>query len=132
MSEESRTAIVLLPVLLIYLLPTIIATIRQRPNVAGIAAINVFAGWTVIGWVLPLVWALKREGHAPQPAPAAEPGRPEWRSPVEYIPMSQRAAEPEPGRMEITAPARSRFADAEEEARAVHQAARRPGGEAWS
>ena len=41
-----------------YFLPTIIAAQRRQPNVAAIACVNVFFGWTVIGWILSLVWAL--------------------------------------------------------------------------
>ena len=41
-----------------YWLPTLIALIRQTPSALGIAALNFFLGWTVIGWIMALVWAL--------------------------------------------------------------------------
>jgi hypothetical protein len=41
-----------------YWLPTLIALVRQTPSALGIAALNFFVGWTVIGWILALVWAL--------------------------------------------------------------------------
>jgi hypothetical protein len=41
-----------------YWLPTLIALVRQTPSALGIAALNFFLGWTVIGWILALVWAL--------------------------------------------------------------------------
>jgi len=41
-----------------YWLPTLIAIVRQTPSALGIAVFNFFLGWTVIGWILALVWAL--------------------------------------------------------------------------
>jgi hypothetical protein len=41
-----------------YFLPTILAVIRKHPSTGGIFALNFFLGWTVIGWIASLVWAL--------------------------------------------------------------------------
>jgi hypothetical protein len=41
-----------------YWLPTIVAIVRHASSALGIAALNFFLGWTVIGWILALVWAL--------------------------------------------------------------------------
>ena len=41
-----------------YWLPTLIAIVRQTPSALGVAMVNFFLGWTVIGWVMALVWAL--------------------------------------------------------------------------
>jgi hypothetical protein len=41
-----------------YWLPTIIGMVRGLPSVLGIAALNFCLGWTVIGWIMALVWAL--------------------------------------------------------------------------
>ncbi len=41
-----------------YFLPTIIAMIRSHPNVVAIGLLNLFLGWTAIGWVGALVWAV--------------------------------------------------------------------------
>ena len=43
---------------LIYFLPSIIAFARKRPNAAAIFVLNFFLGWSLIGWVVSLVWAL--------------------------------------------------------------------------
>jgi hypothetical protein len=43
---------------LMYWLPTIIAIARQAPSALGIAVFNFFLGWTVIGWIMALVWSL--------------------------------------------------------------------------
>ena len=42
---------------LLYFLPTIIASNRGH-SVAGILLLNLFFGWTGIGWIILLVWAL--------------------------------------------------------------------------
>jgi hypothetical protein len=47
-------AILFLP----YWVPTIIAFSRKHPSKAGILAVNFFFGWTFVGWVLSLAWAL--------------------------------------------------------------------------
>ena len=44
--------------LALYFLPTIIASQRHRVSVGAIAAVNIFFGWTVLGWVICLAWAL--------------------------------------------------------------------------
>ena len=37
---------------------TIIAVVRRTPSALGVAALNFFLGWTVIGWIVALVIAL--------------------------------------------------------------------------
>jgi UDP-N-acetylmuramyl pentapeptide phosphotransferase/UDP-N-acetylglucosamine-1-phosphate transferase len=44
-------------VLLIYFLPTILAWCRWHRNEYVIGMLNIFLGWTFIGWVIALVWA---------------------------------------------------------------------------
>lgn len=44
--------------LVIYMLPSVIAQSRIHYNYGAIVALNVFLGWTVLGWVCALVWAL--------------------------------------------------------------------------
>jgi len=44
--------------ILLYWLPTLIAIVRQTHSALGVAMINFFLGWTVIGWFLALFWAL--------------------------------------------------------------------------
>lgn len=48
----------------IYLLPALLATWRRHPNVIVIWLINIFLGWTLIGWIVALVWSL----NGPKPA----------------------------------------------------------------
>lgn len=42
----------------IYLLPTIIVAIRGANNGCAIFLTNFFLGWTLIGWIVALIWAL--------------------------------------------------------------------------
>ena len=42
----------------LYFLPTIFAVVRRKRNILGIVLLNVFAGWTFIGWIIALVWSL--------------------------------------------------------------------------
>lgn len=48
------TAILFIP----YFLPTIIALMRRSANTGGIFLLNFFAGWTGIGWIISLIWAI--------------------------------------------------------------------------
>ena len=42
---------------LIYFLPTIVALVRGH-GVAGVLVLNLFFGWTGIGWFALMLWAL--------------------------------------------------------------------------
>ncbi len=44
--------------LTIYMLPAGIGIIRGRSNAGAIFVLNLFLGWTLIGWVIALVWAV--------------------------------------------------------------------------
>lgn len=46
-----------------YFLPTIIAIMRGKNNTGGIFALNFLLGWTLIGWVASLLWALSSDGR---------------------------------------------------------------------
>jgi ABC-type sugar transport system permease subunit len=46
---------------LFYFLPFAIAFHKKRANTGAIFALNLFLGWSLIGWVVALVWALKEE-----------------------------------------------------------------------
>jgi hypothetical protein len=41
----------------IYFLPTIIAVRRKHRNDVGVLLVNLFFGWTLIGWVGALIWS---------------------------------------------------------------------------
>ncbi len=44
-----------------YLLPTGIAVGRKRSNTGAIFVLNLFLGWTLIGWVIALIWSVAKD-----------------------------------------------------------------------
>ena len=42
----------------VYFLPTLIAFLRQHKNKLAIFLLNLLLGWTVLGWVVSLVWSV--------------------------------------------------------------------------
>ena len=47
--------------LLVYFLPSIIAIARSKRDAGSIFVLNLLLGWTFIGWIIALVWALKHD-----------------------------------------------------------------------
>lgn len=50
-----------------YFLPTLVAMMRSVPNMGSVIVVNLFLGWTLIGWVVSLAMAAR----------SAQPARPE-------------------------------------------------------
>ena len=46
---------------ILYFLPAIIAFGRSKRDSGAILVLNLLLGWTAIGWVIALVWALKQD-----------------------------------------------------------------------
>ena len=44
-----------------YFIPCIVAMNRKVNNCTGIVLINIFFGWTVLGWFAALIWACSAE-----------------------------------------------------------------------
>lgn len=53
--------LIFLLLLAIYFLPTWIALLRHHINSLAIFIINFLTGWSLIGWVIALVWSVKRK-----------------------------------------------------------------------
>lgn len=82
----------------LYFLPSIIGA--QKHNATAILAVNLLLGWTVIGWIVALVWALsERPGPAAyQPAPGGYTPNQPYTPPPSYTPPGPApAATPAPG-----------------------------------
>lgn len=62
--------ILLLLGVVLYFLPTIVANYNHRDNCGAILALNLLLGWTFLGWVVALVWALT---DSKRPAPESTP-----------------------------------------------------------
>jgi RsiW-degrading membrane proteinase PrsW (M82 family) len=74
-----------------YWLPTFIGYRRKAPNMSGVVVINLFLGWTLVGWVAAFAMALREipqpQGYGPppgwqppQPPQQAPPGQEPWRT----------------------------------------------------
>ena len=44
-----------------YFIPTVVAQARKSAKLWGIFFVNLFFGWTLVGWVLALVWAVSSD-----------------------------------------------------------------------
>jgi hypothetical protein len=72
---------VLLGILLVmYVLPAILASLRGHSQAGAIWVLNLLLGWTVVGWVGSLVWACTTPQPTfvapPQPVPPRAAGTP--------------------------------------------------------
>jgi len=61
MEANISAILVLLLALGLYLMPTIVAVMRDKANTGSILVINLFLGWTLIGWVVALAWSFAKE-----------------------------------------------------------------------
>ena len=51
--------ILILPLIIVlYFLPALVAEKRKHPSKNSITVVNIFLGWTLLGWVFSLAWAL--------------------------------------------------------------------------
>lgn len=70
-SQEAFTAIGLIlafvALLAVYFVPCAVARHRQHPQTLAIGVLNVFAGWTFVGWLAALVWACTNARGPDQP-----------------------------------------------------------------
>ena len=44
--------------LIIYFIPALIANHRKHPQMVPILLLDIFLGWTLVGWVAALVWSV--------------------------------------------------------------------------
>ena len=45
----------------LYFLPSLIAFLGKKSNFMAIFALNLLLGWTLVGWVVSLVWSLSKD-----------------------------------------------------------------------
>ncbi len=50
--------ILFLLLIALYFVPTIVAFARKHKNAVAILILNIFLGWTGIGWIGALIWAV--------------------------------------------------------------------------
>lgn len=59
----------------IYFLPAIVANSRDHRQTGAIVVLNLLAGWTVVGWVVAIVWASTAD--VAEPPIVVRPERPD-------------------------------------------------------
>ena len=64
-------ALLLIVGMLVYFLPSLVG--HKKTNANAIFVLNLFLGWTIVGWVVSLVWAVSVESRAAVPSPEAGP-----------------------------------------------------------
>jgi hypothetical protein len=57
LSGESLIDFIFASLILLYLAPMAIAHKRSHPSAGSIEVLNILLGWTLIGWVVALIWA---------------------------------------------------------------------------
>lgn len=58
----------------LYMLPTYEAWKNNHANITSIAIVNLFLGWSLIGWVIAMAWAFKKsKAHVNIPMPIQQP-----------------------------------------------------------
>ena len=70
MAERTVTVLIVLAILCFYFLPVIIADIRGAAHRGAIGTINLFLGWTILGWLAALIWAVSESVESKPAAPA--------------------------------------------------------------
>lgn len=72
-SESARALAFVVPALVVYFLPSLVAAGREHRNKAAIFVLNLLAGWTFIGWLIALVWAFTANTEFGRHVDAAAP-----------------------------------------------------------
>ncbi|WP_259367376.1 MULTISPECIES: superinfection immunity protein [Pseudomonas] len=85
-------------VALFYFPPTIVAWLRQHPNRVSIFLLNLLLGWTVIGWLIALIWSASAIRRAPPAETRSAPESPDSRM-DDYQRLEQLAALKERGHL---------------------------------
>lgn len=62
--ESLAAILVMLFVLAVYLIPTIIAFSRGHASKWGIGVLNIVLGWSLVFWVVALIWSLSNKGQS--------------------------------------------------------------------
>jgi len=73
MDVISPGLILLLLVGFVYILPGVVASSRHKRNAGAIWTLNILLGWTLLGWVGALVWAMTHDAVVVGAAPTQTP-----------------------------------------------------------
>jgi hypothetical protein len=73
MTEDQWVGMAAVVLLGLYVIPGLVARSRNHPHAMAIVALNVLAGWTVVGWIIAFVWALRSQPLADKALPELAP-----------------------------------------------------------
>lgn len=54
-------ALIFIVMVVSYFIPTVVAYKRNKVSKGSVLILNLFLGWTFVGWVASLVWAMKTD-----------------------------------------------------------------------
>lgn len=60
----------------LYFLPSLLASQKKTRYTGGITVLNLFLGWTLLGWVGALIWAVSAQPGTATQVQAGQPQRP--------------------------------------------------------
>lgn len=58
--------------LTVYFLPAIIGMVRRHVNAVPVFLTNLYFGWTVVGWIVALIWSLSAGTYQPSGASVSQ------------------------------------------------------------
>ena len=61
---DSTPSLLLIAAVLIYFFPSAMLVGKHKRNALAIVLLNVLAGWTIIGWLIALIWAATKDAPA--------------------------------------------------------------------
>jgi hypothetical protein len=64
--DFAKVVVKALLIALAYAAPAIVAACRKHRRAERIALLNLLLGWTVLGWLVALAWALHRRQRQPR------------------------------------------------------------------
>lgn len=47
--------------ILVYFIPSIVAVSNKKKNDTAIIVMNILLGWTILGWIIALIWAFMKD-----------------------------------------------------------------------
>jgi Na+-driven multidrug efflux pump len=53
--------VLLVGMILLYFVPSVVAFVREHQNAIPILVLNLFFGWTLLGWVICLAWSFSSD-----------------------------------------------------------------------
>jgi Superinfection immunity protein len=69
MDTETVGGVILLLLAGLYILPTLVAWDRGHRQAPAITVLNLLAGWTLVGWLIAMVWSCTRPANGTTQAP---------------------------------------------------------------